>query len=345
MKPLSSLIFIFGECRRARKSSRKSKCLQIANSNRKLTSLFYRTPQMVEFRSWQRKDENPISTHHSTIFPGAHYDDMARDTGTGTVTGTGSNQTTESEEEMKNRMFLNFDTTNRFTEESLSFTSAEELTVLASTRGNVFAGGMSQMQYSLASLVSTPLTDPLSFFSPMEQAPFGSNDNLSGNARKNPVGKPLSKRPRSQLSEECLQIIKKYKKNDLSVSPTPLNMQDLEARRSARSNPREWRILQHNLTKDEALEVLKYHRWKEPVTNAPKGAGCRVSQCGLHSGCQHLLKMRYNTLLSTRASILILLQTDCQFGPYSIHYRGKRRTLWTSGEPQPRPPRFHYRGC
>jgi hypothetical protein len=63
-------------------------------------------------------------------------------------------------------------------------------------------------------------------------------------------------------------------------------------RRKIRSNPRDWQVLYSNISKDECMQILKDHRWKEPITNAPKGTGCRVSQCAVHAGCSHLLKMR-----------------------------------------------------
>lgn len=65
-------------------------------------------------------------------------------------------------------------------------------------------------------------------------------------------------------------------------------------RKSQGSKPgtRQWRIVLEGLSKDNCLEYLKCHRWKMPVANAPKGAGCRVSQCALHVDCKHLLKMR-----------------------------------------------------
>lgn len=71
---------------------------------------------------------------------------------------------------------------------------------------------------------------------------------------------------------------------------------DDESNKKQRSSPRVWSIVAEGLTKSACLEFLKCHRWKEPITNAPKGAGCKVSQCALHTGCQHLLKMRYKSI-------------------------------------------------
>lgn len=108
---------------------------------------------------------------------------------------------------------------------------------------------------------------------------------------------------RSQLSSDCLEILKKYKKSGLCV-PNRCdinpelelslleNYELLAAKRKWRCQPRKWKVIAENLLKEECVQYLKYHRWKEPVTNAPKGSGCRVSQCAIHSGCNHLLKMR-----------------------------------------------------
>lgn len=74
--------------------------------------------------------------------------------------------------------------------------------------------------------------------------------------------------------------------------PTYASLNSKEKKRKVRSNPREWRVVQENISREECLAYLKHHRWKEPVTNAPKGSGCRVSQCAIHDGCQHLYKMR-----------------------------------------------------
>ena len=111
-----------------------------------------------------------------------------------------------------------------------------------------------------------------------------------------------SKQPAlATIPDNYMQILKKRVLAQPSLPPAPApavvessgsgSEQNLK-KRKVRSNPREWRILYHNLTKDQCIQYLKYHRWKEPVTNAPKGTGCRVSQCAIHSGCNHLLKMR-----------------------------------------------------
>ena len=100
------------------------------------------------------------------------------------------------------------------------------------------------------------------------------------------------------LANECIELVKRNRlqnemecRADPNASYTTFTVLPVK-KRKVRSNPREWRILYHNLTKDQCIQYLKYHRWKEPVTNAPKGTGCRVSQCAIHSGCNHLLKMR-----------------------------------------------------
>ena len=98
------------------------------------------------------------------------------------------------------------------------------------------------------------------------------------------------------LTSECIEIMKKSRQlNEMEGGSkqvrSAFNFNPIK-KRKVRSNPREWRILYHSLTKEQCIEYLKYHRWKEPVTNAPKGTGCRVSQCAIHAGCNHLLKMR-----------------------------------------------------
>ena len=109
---------------------------------------------------------------------------------------------------------------------------------------------------------------------------------------------------RSQLSSDCLEILKKYKKSGIfvpsrcDISPELElslleNYELLAAKRKWRCQPRKWKVIADNLSKEECVQYLKYHRWKEPVTNAPKGSGCRVSQCAIHSECSHLLKMRW----------------------------------------------------
>ena len=121
---------------------------------------------------------------------------------------------------------------------------------------------------------------------------------------KNPtVAVKKRKVNRSPLSAECMEILKKYKKAGICVPnksdlPPDLefalmeNYELLSTRRKLRCLPREWKVIAENLSKEECIQYLKYHRWKEPVTNAPKGSGCRVSQCAIHNGCNHLLKMR-----------------------------------------------------
>ena len=98
------------------------------------------------------------------------------------------------------------------------------------------------------------------------------------------------------LTSECIEIMKRSRQlNEMEGGPKQMHSAfqfNPIKKRKVRSNPREWRIMHHNLTKDQCIQYLKYHRWKEPVTNAPKGTGCRVSQCAIHSGCNHLLKMR-----------------------------------------------------
>ena len=100
------------------------------------------------------------------------------------------------------------------------------------------------------------------------------------------------------MANECIELVKRNRlQNEMEFRSDPsslcstFNVIPIKKRR-VRSNPREWRILYHSLTKDQCIEYFKYHRWKEPVTNAPKGTGCRVSQCAIHAGCNHLLKMR-----------------------------------------------------
>ena len=125
----------------------------------------------------------------------------------------------------------------------------------------------------------------------------------SGNMNNPTAAVKKRKVNRSQLSTDCLEILKKYKKAGICVPnksdiPADLelalmeNYELLSTRRKLRCLPREWKVIAENLSKEECIQYLKYHRWKEPVTNAPKGSGCRVSQCAIHSGCNHLLKMR-----------------------------------------------------
>ena len=150
-----------------------------------------------------------------------------------------------------------------------------------------------------------PLFDA-SYANKVQNSSIGPEANRDdSNSIKNSLLAPTKKRKvnRSQLSTDCLEILKKYKKSgicipDKSHIPPDLelalmeNYELLSSRRKLRCLPREWKVIAENLSKEECVQYLKYHRWKEPVTNAPKGSGCRVSQCAIHTGCNHLLKMR-----------------------------------------------------
>ena len=85
-------------------------------------------------------------------------------------------------------------------------------------------------------------------------------------------------------------ILANFSKHSADVALDPLQAQ--KAARKMRSTPRVWRTIGEQFSRKECIEYLRFHRWKEPVTNAPRGSGCRVSQCALHVGCTHLLKMR-----------------------------------------------------
>ena len=85
-------------------------------------------------------------------------------------------------------------------------------------------------------------------------------------------------------------ILANFSKHSADVSLDSLQAQ--KASRKIRSTPRVWRTIGEHFTRKECIEFLRFHRWKEPVTNSPRGSGCRVSQCALHVGCTHLLKMR-----------------------------------------------------
>jgi hypothetical protein len=102
------------------------------------------------------------------------------------------------------------------------------------------------------------------------------------------------------LSASCQEIMKKYRylqetganaPTTSEFAPRTISFEQVK-KRKVRSNPRDWHVLYSNITKDECMQCLRYHRWKEPVTNAPRGTGCRVSQCAIHTECNHLLKMR-----------------------------------------------------
>ena len=90
-------------------------------------------------------------------------------------------------------------------------------------------------------------------------------------------------------------ILASFSNHSAEVAQIPLQI--LKAKKN-RSTPRVWRVIGEHFTRKECIERLRFHRWKEPVTNSPRGSGCRVSQCALHVGCTHLLKMRYLSLVS-----------------------------------------------
>jgi hypothetical protein len=179
----------------------------------------------------------------------------------------------------------------KFAEESLSYTTLDE----------IVGSRSSSMQFS-------------------DTVRYGTSPYIPGTGGIDTIyDKSTSRRKKASrnnsLSEECLEIVKKYKKPNEEITTAEVSSSsfipenpveisipqaivsavsgyDEPNKKKLRSNPREWKVIRNDLTKEECIEFLKYHRWKEPVTNAPKGTGCRVSQCAIHSGCPHLLKMR-----------------------------------------------------
>ena len=160
----------------------------------------------------------------------------------------------------------------------------------------------------------------------------------SGNTNNSTAAVKKRKVNRSQLSTDCLEILKKYKKAGICVPnksdiPADLelalmeNYELLSTRRKLRCLPREWKVIAENLSKEECIQYLKYHRWKEPVTNAPKGSGCRVSQCAIHSGCNHLLKMRWVIRIRpTEINVFTRLTTPLDPTKYSVEECGEHAT-------------------
>ena len=185
----------------------------------------------------------------------------------------------------------------------------DELSLSTSSPSSLFlAGGRPPALYSTSSSPNYVAALPLShnfdtgFAFPLKepQTTFDAQDSertasrFSYSGTEDPKKKLQTKS--AILTSECIEIMKKSRQlNEMEGGPkqvrSAFNFNPMK-KRKVRSNPREWRILYHNLTKDQCIEYLKYHRWKEPVTNAPKGTGCRVSQCAIHAGCNHLLKMR-----------------------------------------------------
>jgi hypothetical protein len=80
--------------------------------------------------------------------------------------------------------------------------------------------------------------------------------------------------------------------NQTLSDTAPFMFGETKSNKKLRSTLRVWRIIGDSYSRLECVEKMRFHRWKEPVTNSPRGSGCRVSQCVLHNECTHLIKMR-----------------------------------------------------
>lgn len=174
---------------------------------------------------------------------------------------------------------------------------------------------MNRQHESIDSIISTSSLSSVSCNALPVESPRSSHAAEGGNTSQNFLAKDhlkSKKFTRSHLSEDCMQLIKRYRsdsnlqsmessavlaKGNEDESSPENEIDSLSQGRKVRSNPRQWRVFKQDITREEAMELLRYHRWKEPVTNTPKGSGCRVSQCAIHAGCKHLYKMRLSTLM------------------------------------------------